>query len=71
MTDHEHGPDCGIPAMVVGPFTSPPVLVVVITRDDLATGGGHVQSTAPEHVIPELLRALADKLERQHKARLS
>lgn len=67
---HVHGPGC-TDALVVGPFNSEPVLVVVVTKNDLQTGSAYVEARMPADVVPKFLRGLADKVERQNRAALS
>lgn len=68
--EHVHGPDCA-DALVVGPFTRPPVGVVVLIR--LADGSidPHVESTLPRPLLAQALRDIADKLDQQYRATLS
>lgn len=66
---HVHGPDC-IQARIL-PLTSEPILIVVVTKDDLDTGQAYIEADMPGRLIPKMLRGLADKIERQNKAGLS
>lgn len=69
--EHVHGPEC-IGAKILGPFNSPPALVLVLTMDDLDNGAtGLVESRIPAELLPRVLRVLADKFERANKAKLS
>lgn len=71
MTDeHVHGPEC-TDAMIVGPFTRPPVGIVVLIRADDGSIDPHVESTLPRPLLAEALRDIADQLDRQHRASLS
>lgn len=69
--DHVHGPGC-TSQRVIGPFHSRPVFTLVLTEVDLATqSSGYIETDLPMDLVPRLLRALADKVERANKAKLS